>query len=75
MVGSGDWAGKNRDAVKCLRESSFFFMISGMTTWKWKSFAELDTRELYALLRLRAEVFVVEQICPYLDPDGFDQSA
>lgn len=28
--------------------------------------------DLYAVLRLRAEVFVVEQACPYLDPDGRD---
>lgn len=33
---------------------------------------ELDTTTLYALLKLRAEVFVVEQECAYLDPDGRD---
>jgi ElaA protein len=33
---------------------------------------ELDAATLYALLRLRAEVFVVEQASPYLDPDGRD---
>ncbi len=33
---------------------------------------ELEPAELYALLRLRAQVFVVEQDCPYLDPDGRD---
>jgi ElaA protein len=36
-------------------------------------FADLDAGTLYALLRLRAEVFVVEQGCPYLDPDGRDE--
>lgn len=35
-------------------------------------FDELDPRTLYAILRLRAEVFVVEQASPYLDPDGRD---
>jgi ElaA protein len=35
-------------------------------------FAELDVFTLYALLKLRAEVFVVEQECVYLDPDGRD---
>jgi ElaA protein len=35
-------------------------------------FAELDAATLYALLKLRAEVFVVEQECAYLDPDGRD---
>ena len=33
---------------------------------------ELDAATLYGLLRLRAEVFVVEQASPYLDPDGRD---
>ncbi|MGH9184445.1 MAG: GNAT family N-acetyltransferase [Acidimicrobiales bacterium] len=33
---------------------------------------ELDAPTLYQLLRLRAEVFVVEQNCPYMDPDGRD---
>ena len=32
----------------------------------------LDAAELYACLRLRSEVFVVEQNCAYLDPDGLD---
>ena len=32
----------------------------------------LTTPQLYALLRLRAAVFVVEQECAYLDPDGRD---
>ncbi|HEU5266143.1 MAG TPA: GNAT family N-acetyltransferase [Jatrophihabitans sp.] len=34
--------------------------------------AELDAATLYAILALRAEVFVVEQQCVYLDPDGRD---
>jgi len=33
---------------------------------------DITAAELYAVLRLRAEVFVVEQDCPYLDPDGRD---
>lgn len=40
--------------------------------WQAKRFCELGLTELYALLRLRAEVFVVEQQCVYLDPDGKD---
>ncbi|PII82339.1 hypothetical protein BMH32_07775 [Leucobacter sp. OLJS4] len=35
-------------------------------------FAELDASALYAIARLRSEVFVVEQDCPYLDLDGRD---
>ncbi len=38
-------------------------------------FEDLGTRRLYDVLRLRAEVFVVEQRCAYLDPDGQDESA
>jgi ElaA protein len=38
-------------------------------------FDELTPRELYALLALRQEVFVVEQNCPYLDADGKDLNA
>ena len=40
-----------------------------------KRFEELTTDELYDLLQLRSAVFVVEQNCPYLDPDGLDQEA
>jgi ElaA protein len=36
------------------------------------SFADLDTTTLYAILKLRSDVFVVEQECAYLDPDGRD---
>jgi len=49
-----------------------------MTTeldWTIKSFRELATEELYAILRLRAEVFVVEQACAYQDLDGIDLRA
>jgi ElaA protein len=41
--------------------------------WQLKSFADLSTKELYALLRLRSEVFVVEQNCVFLDMDNKDQ--
>ncbi len=40
-----------------------------------KTFAELSTEELYAILRLRVDVFVVEQRCPYPELDGLDQTA
>ncbi len=41
----------------------------------WSSFDDLGVTQLYALLRLRAEVFVVEQHCPFVDPDGLDPLA
>lgn len=37
-----------------------------------RSFVELDAATLYALLRLRTDVFVVEQACPYPELDGRD---
>lgn len=40
-----------------------------------KSFDELSKKELYDLLSLRAEVFVVEQDCVYQDVDHKDQKA
>lgn len=43
-----------------------------MLHWQLKSFSQLTVHELYAVLRLRGEVFVVEQTCPYLDTDGKD---
>lgn len=36
------------------------------------SFEMLTVKELYDIMRLRQEVFVVEQNCPYLDADGKD---
>ena len=43
--------------------------------FKIKSFKELSTDELYAILQLRSEVFVVEQDCVYQDIDFKDQKA
>ncbi|WP_458628243.1 GNAT family N-acetyltransferase [Winogradskyella sp. PC D3.3] len=40
-----------------------------------KHFNELTTQELYNILQLRSEVFVVEQDCVYQDIDGKDQNA
>jgi ElaA protein len=40
-----------------------------------KHFHELTTQELYNILQLRSEVFVVEQNCIYQDIDGKDQKA
>jgi ElaA protein len=43
--------------------------------WQILSFTQLSGPLLYAVLRLRQEVFVVEQHCPYLDLDNLDQQA
>jgi ElaA protein len=43
--------------------------------WKIKAFEALTVNELYDLLKLRSEIFVVEQNCIYLDLDGKDKIA
>ena len=40
-----------------------------------KNFGELTTKQLYGILQLRSEVFVVEQDCVYQDIDGKDERA
>ena len=46
-----------------------------MVTWTSKFFTELSNLELYSILQLRNEVFIVEQNCPYLDLDNKDQGS
>ena len=40
--------------------------------WTYKSFDELSKLELYTILKLRSEVFIIEQHCNYQDVDGKD---
>ncbi|WP_419727188.1 GNAT family N-acetyltransferase [Terrisporobacter petrolearius] len=40
--------------------------------WNIKKFNELNIEEIYKILALRNEVFIVEQDCPYLDCDDKD---
>jgi ElaA protein len=46
-----------------------------MIKWAIIKFDELTIDELYAILQLRSEVFIIEQNCVYLDPDGKDREA
>lgn len=43
-----------------------------MSTIRSGTFDELDNHTLYSLLKLRVDVFVVEQECPYPELDGRD---
>jgi ElaA protein len=45
------------------------------TTWQFGSFDELSNHDLYALLKARQDVFILEQTCFYADFDGLDQQA
>jgi ElaA protein len=46
--------------------------VAPALTFHCLPFDRLSLQELYALMALRQEVFVVEQNCPYLDADGLD---
>ncbi|MFM2478903.1 GNAT family N-acetyltransferase [Celerinatantimonas sp. MCCC 1A17872] len=43
-----------------------------MLEWTCKPFCQLSVDELYQILKLRVDVFVVEQNCPYSELDGHD---
>lgn len=43
--------------------------------WRWKSFDDLTSAEVYAMLAARSAVFVIEQNCLYGDIDGLDTDA
>ena len=43
-----------------------------MINFNWYKFSELTVGQLYSILALRANVFIVEQNCVSLDPDGKD---
>lgn len=45
------------------------------TTWTLKPFSDLQNLELYQILQVRNEVFIVEQNCPYQDCDAKDFKA
>lgn len=44
-------------------------------SWSWFRFDDFDVATLYAYLKLRADVFVIEQNCIYGDLDNLDQAA
>ena len=46
-----------------------------MLTWLWCRFRDLSAEDAYDMLALRSRIFVVEQKCVYLDPDGLDRHA
>jgi ElaA protein len=48
-------------------------MSNANITWQCKQFRDMSAGEMHAVLALRAAVFVVEQKCPYQDPDYKDE--
>jgi ElaA protein len=49
--------------------------IAPAVDWDWRDFDALAPHQLYAVLRLRSEVFVLEQSCLFQDMDGHDAAA
>ncbi len=43
--------------------------------WSKKEFNDLSVNELYAILKARVDVFVVEQACPFPEIDNYDQQS
>src|SRR3954462_11782542 len=43
--------------------------------WELRAFDALTVGELYGVMRLRQDVFIVEQKCAYADADGLDAMA
>lgn len=54
--------------------NNFMKMVEDMYKYEFKKFEELTNFELIDMLRLRSKIFVVEQNCPYLDMDGYDET-
>lgn len=44
-------------------------------SWEWKRFDDLTADEVYTILCVRQQVFVLEQECLYLDADGKDRQS
>ncbi|MBL7720672.1 MAG: hypothetical protein JNK98_01625, partial [Chitinophagaceae bacterium] len=51
--------------------SAYLYLYS--MNWSLKKFEDLAPHELYAIMQLRNEVFVVEQNCVYQDADNKDR--
>ncbi len=43
--------------------------------WKYKEFTELSAAEIHEILKLRQDVFIIEQTCIYPDIDGKDEAS
>ena len=50
-------------------------MLRLMTNWQIKNYTNISVAELYQILRLRQEVFIIEQNCIYPDIDDKDHNA
>jgi ElaA protein len=49
--------------------------MNQQTEWEWLSFSAMSASQLYQVLALRMDVFILEQQCLWNDIDGLDQNA
>ena len=62
----------SKNAPNVPKRHTFVPQLTNMLTYSCIPFDQLDTHMLYEIMRLRQEVFVVEQQCCYLDADRLD---
>ena len=65
----------SKTSARVASDSSIPTSLSNDFFWQWSRFSELTVEDLYAVVRLREAVFIVEQNCPYPDADGRDPKA
>lgn len=49
--------------------------IHAQTHWIWQEFEHISGPQMHEILRLRQDIFIVEQNCIYTDADGLDTSS
>lgn len=49
--------------------------IQAQTMWVWQEFKDISGPQMHEILRLRQEIFIVEQQCIYADADELDSSS
>ncbi len=49
--------------------------LKTQTFWSWQEFDNISGQQMHEILRLRQDIFIVEQQCLYADADGWDSSA
>jgi ElaA protein len=65
----------SKTSARVASDQSLAAPKSDEISWQWSRFGDLTVDDLYAIVRLREAVFIVEQSCPYPDADGRDPHA
>lgn len=65
----------SKTSARAVKDTQDAAKLADGVFWQWSRFSELRPDDLYAVVRLREAVFIVEQNCPYPDADGRDPNA